>query len=486
MSSVRRIGLALMSNELDLVILKHIVSNKKRALEFVSECDTKIFSPECWNFANIICSYIRTIKEIPTLRVMEDKYSKDKDKKLLEAIKKIWIQLDGIAVDDREYKHDLDRIKTRFSEGKISEVQEMLSRQEAGKMDISKALSDMQKTIQTIRGVDESKNHERRTLRNAIPLFQEKFNAKRTNPNLDVGLKTGYSFFDFATNGVKPADFILIAGESGFGKSLLLMNFAVQIWMQQNTVDNLSSFKDGKNIVYFSLEMPYDDCFGRLLSRLSGVPSRKIDNPYLYPLEPDEFKKLKQALNFIKEYPYEFEIVDIADATANELDMILNDIQYNIDALFIDYLGIMKPNERTDEADWLKQGVIAYETRAIARKRRLPIFSAVQLNRKAQAKDSAENIGLNRLARSATIATHATQVLQIESRPGEEKHGDMMVWVIKNRKGPKNKGRLIKNLGCATLLDDKSSAKNESEEKFSDYDSRDIDDISGKIELLDI
>lgn len=473
------------NNELDLVILKHIISNKKRALEFVNECDTKIFSPEVWNFANILTSYIRVIKELPTLRVLEERYSKDKNVKIVENIKKIWDLLDKVVVDDREYRHDLDKIKKRFAEKQILSFQELLSKNEPGSVDVTKTLADMQKTIQSIRSVDESKNHERKTLRAAIPAFQEKFNAKRTNPNLDVGIRTGYSFFDFATNGVKPADFILIAGESGFGKSLLLMNFAVQIWMQKNTIDNLLSFEGGKNVVFFSLEMPYEDCFGRLLSRLSGVPSRKIDNPYLYPLEPDEFKKMKAALKFIKEYPYEFEIVDIADATANDLDLILNDITYIIDAVFVDYLGIMKPNEKSDEADWLKQGVVAYETRAIARKRSLPIFSAVQLNRKSQAKDSSESIGLNRLARSATIATHATQVLQIESRSGEEKFPDMMVHLIKNRKGPKNKGRLIKNLSCATLIDDKPE-ENESKEKFVDYESSDIDDISSKIELLEI
>jgi replicative DNA helicase len=470
-----------MSNELDLTILKNLITNKKHALDFINECDTRIFNTDVWNFANIVVSYVRTYKDVPTLRVIEEKLSKGGgNDKLVESVRKVWDQLDRIAVKESEYKFELEKIKKRFAEKQITLMQEMLSKQESGTMDVSKAIAEMQKTIQTIKGMNEAKTYERKTLRNNVAAFQEKFNAKRTDPQVDVGLKTGYSFFDYSTNGIKPADFVIIAGESGFGKSLFLMNMAVQSWLQGNTIDMTSHFKEGRNIVYFSLEMPYEDCFNRLLSRLSGVASRKLDNPNLYPLEPEEFVKVREALKFIKEYPYEFEIVDIADASANDLDLILNDIQYSIDAIFVDYLGIMKPNEKGEEQDWLKQGIIAYETRGIARKRNLPIFSAVQLNRKAQSKDSAENIGLSRLARSATIATHATQVIQIENRVNEENFPDFIYHLIKNRKGPKGKGRLIKNLACATLLDEVS------EQDTTTFEMRDIDDISEKIELLEI
>jgi len=229
--------------------------------------------------------------------------------------------------------------------------------------------------------------------------------------------------------------------------------------------------------------MPYDDCFNRLLSRLSGVPSRKIETPST--LDREEIQKIKQAIDFIERYPYEFEIIDIADACANDLDLILEEIQYAIDGIFIDYLGIMRPNEKSgEEQDWLKQGTVAYECRAIARRRNLPLFSAVQLNRKSPGKDPSENIGLSRLARSATIATHCTHICQLEARPSEENFPDMIVHFIKNRKGPKGKFRLIKNLACATLLDEK--IENKEEEDTTIFYNRDIDDISAKADLLDL
>lgn len=223
--------------------------------------------------------------------------------------------------------------------------------------------------------------------------------------------------------------------------------------------------------------MPYEDCFNRFISRLSGVQSRKIENA---SLDKEEFLKIKKCLDFINKYPYDFRIVDIANACANDLDAILNDCNEHFDAIFIDYLGIMKTNEKNDEADWLKQGLIAYEVRGIGRKYSKPVFSAVQLNRKSGGKDksSSDNIGLSRLARSGTIATHATHVIQIENRAAEENYPTFVYHIIKNRKGPKGKSTLIKNLACATLIDDR---KEEDTTEFTD-----VDDISSKIDLLDI
>lgn len=278
--------------------------------------------------------------------------------------------------------------------------------------------------------------------------------------------------------GIKPSDFLLISGETGFGKSLFLNNIAVQIWLQKNDPFGVADLP-GKNIIYFSLEMPYEDCFNRLISRMSGVPSRDIENA---TLSREDFQKVKACLAFIKNYPYQFKIVDIVDACADDIEAILIDSGDIFDAVFIDYIGIMKTNSSSEEQDWLKQGTISYETRAIARRHSLPIFSAVQLNRKKDAKDSSENIGLSRLARSGTIATHATHIIQIESRQNEEKYPDFIYHLIKNRKGPKGKGVLIKNLSCATLLDNNDGADS------TDYDKyfTDLHDISSELENLEI
>src|SRR5208282_5284477 len=105
-------------NELDLVVLKSIISNKKHGLDFANENDPKIFSPEVWNLANLVVSYLRTYKELPTLRVLTEKLGKGNDK-LADSIKATWAQLDKIQVNDKEYRHDLDKLKKRFAEKQL-------------------------------------------------------------------------------------------------------------------------------------------------------------------------------------------------------------------------------------------------------------------------------------------------------------------------------------------------------------------------------
>jgi replicative DNA helicase len=465
-------------NELDLVILKTIVTNKKHALDFANEQDAKLFHSDVWNCANLIVNYIKTYKDLPTLRIITERIAKGNNSKLIDHVNKVWESFSKIEYDDREYRHDLDKLKRRFAEKQISIIKDSLSKLDPGSVDISKTIGEMQKTIQTIHSLEEKKSFENKNVKDYLQQFVDNFNAKKENPDFDRGIKTYYSFIDHATNGLKPADFVIIAGESGFGKSLFLQNIAIQTWLQADSIQNVN-FSKGKNIIYFSLEMPYEDCFNRFISRLSGVPSRDIENA---TLNKEDFKKVKDALDFIKKFPFQFRIIDITDVCSNDLERILNDSGEEFDSIFIDYLGIMKPNKSTDEGeqDWLKQGIISYEIRAVARKYKKPIFSAVQLNRKNPNKESSENIGLARLARSKEIATHATHVIQIENRSNEENYPDFLYHFIKNRKGPKGKGALLKNLPCAHLFDKEANID------FYDIDFINQEDISDEIEKLEI
>jgi replicative DNA helicase len=467
-----------MYSELDLQILKAITTNRKYALEFVSECDIKIFSSEVWNFANTITSYIKNYKDVPTLRVLTEKTSKGGGEKLAEYISKIWGELDSVAYNEKEYKHNLEKLKNRFAEKQLFNAKESLNKIDFSSIDVTKTVGDLQKTIQNVKNLSHSKTYESKSLKDALPWFTETFKLKRENPDFNKGTMTGYSFLDWSTNGIKPSDFVLICGESGHGKSTLLANIATNIWKQGNQL-NTTQFQPGKNIVYFSLEMPYENCFNRLISSLSGVPYKKIENA---KCNKEEVNQLRKALDFINRYPYNFTIVDIPRmASANDMEAIINDLKQEqaIDAVFVDYLGIMTTNETKEEQDWLKQGIISYELREIARAHHVPMFSAVQLNRKAKSSSEEEGIGLHRLSRSSAIATNATTIIQLVSREKEMMYPTCKYAIIKNRNGPLGSGQLIKKLECSTFLDDPIEVTN-------DYEVADQDDISEEVDNLEL
>jgi replicative DNA helicase len=467
-----------MSNELDMVILKSLVTSKKHALDFANECDPKLFATEVWNFANLAVGYIRTYKELPTQRVMVEKLAKGGNDKLIEHVRKVWDQLDRINYDTKEYKHDLEKIKKRFAEKQISNIKEVLAKQEAGSMDVAKATVEMQKTLQTIKALSQVKAYERKTLKEAAPIFREEYNAKMEDPTFDQGVKTGYSYFDNVTDGLRPGELVLIGGESGAGKSMLLMNMAIQLWMQSNTIEMTDNFAPGQHVLYFSLEMPFKPCLNRTLARLSSNPSKLIRNA---KLNHDEAIKLKKGLRFIDKYPYEFEIIDIPrGATMESLELIYEEAKANYDPkiIVIDYMGLMD-YDGGDMEDWLKLGKIAEKIHEFARVHNLTVLSAVQLNRGKGGKDADDKIGLHRIGRSALIMQNANIAVQIETRSNEKDYPDMNYHLIKNRDGELGKGKLIKNLAAGTLIDEKT------EEDKTDFTMRDPDDISEKLEALD-
>jgi len=466
-------------DELDLAVLKSIISNKKHALDFANEHDPKIFSNDVWNFANLVVGYIRIHKELPTLRVLTEKLAKGSNDKLIDSVKNVWAQVDRVQINDKEYKHDLEKIKRRFAEKQLLDVRGSMTKLEPGSIDINKAVLELQKTVQSIKALDQVRTYERKTLKEAIPIFREEYNAKLEDPNFDSGIKTGYSYLDYVTDGTRPGELILIGGESGAGKSMLLMNMAIQMWMQGNNVEMTDNFAPGQNVLYFSLEMPFKPCLNRVLGRLSTNPTKKIRGAKLNPLEAD---KLKQSLRFINKYPHQFEIVDIPrGATMESLELLYEEakVLYDPKIIVIDYLGLMDYEGGKDLDDWLKLGKIAEKIHEFARVHGVTVLSAVQLNRTKGAKEE-DKIGLHRIGRSALIMTNANIAIQIESRANEKNHPDMFYHIIKNRDGELGKGRLIKNLACGTLIDDKV------EEDPTTFEMRDPDDISEKIELLDI
>jgi len=467
-----------MNNELDLMILKALVTNKKHALDFANECDPKLFSTEVWNFANLAVGYIRTYKELPTQRVMVEKLAKGNNEKLIEHVRKVWDQLDRVNYNVREYKHDLEKIKRRYAEKQIIGIREVLAKQEPGSMDLSKSVGEMQRALQSIKALNQVKAYERKTLKEAVPIFREEYNAKMENPNFDQGVKTGYSYFDSVTDGLRPGELVLIGGESGAGKSMLLMNMAIQLWLQDNTIDMAGNFGPGQHVLYFSLEMPFKPCLNRTLARLSSNPSKLIRNA---KLNQDEALKLKKGLRFIEKYPYEFEIIDIPrGATMESLELIYEEAKANYDPkiIVIDYMGLMS-YEGPEMDDWLKLGKIAEKIHEFARVHNLTVLSAVQLNRGKGGKDADDKIGLHRIGRSALIMQNANIAVQIETRPNEKDYPDMNYHLIKNRDGELGKGKLIKNLAAGTLIDEKN------EEDSTTFEMRDPDDISEKLDALD-
>jgi len=459
---------------LDLRILKAICTDKKLAQDFVYECNANFFEQKYFAFAQTVIKYISINKDVPTLRVLKEK---TKNQKLLETIENNWNELEKISFSEKEFKHDLNELKNRFALNKISNLKDDLSSSE----DLLSLLPKIKNTISDINNINRKKSFEKRTLKDAISLFTEKYNSKlearKNGKEFEDGVKTGYSSFDEKTNGLQDGEFVLICGESNSGKSMYLMNLSIQMWLQNNSIDtDPSQFTTGHNVLYFSLEMPFEACFQRVLARLARVESNKLKKA---TLNKEEQQRVKKALDFIKNYPYQFEIIDAPrGVTIEVIESIYEETKnYFLPKIVsIDYLGLMDYENDKGLDDWLKLGHISAAVHEFGRVHKVIVLSAVQLNRMKPTKDTEEKIGMHRIGRSSLIVTNANIAIQIHTRQNEQQYPDMEYYIIKNREGELGKGSLIKDFKCGGLFDNKMELEDET---FID-----ANDLSGYMEEL--
>lgn len=463
-----------MTDNYDLHLLKCIIQYRKCALMFADFNKPEILDSKYIKFASHLRDTIIIYQQVPSLEVLEKTTKSDFLQKYITAT---YLEAQEVNVEEKDFMFYLDQLKDRYKRRKISGfVEEFESNKNRSTKELEVKVRDVFTSMQ---GMDSSIGAESRTMKENLSIFTSKFNEQKKNKDIVPGIPTHYMHFDKNVT-LKGGDLLIIGGETGAGKSTVMTNFVKQMWMQENTINTeTEKFKKGYNCVIFSIEMPYDNYFTKMLACISGVDYRRIEQAIL---SKEEMNQIKATLDFIYRYPFQLEIVDIPNLSSAEVEAILDTIEetkFTPDFVCVDYIGIMDLNDKSsNEADWLKQGEITRQLRTVFRKKNIPGISGVQLNRKKDTKNAEENIGVQRVSRSMGILTHCTTFLQIETRINEDKCPDMRLHIVKNRNGGKGMITMIKKLNCSQLIDMPVNSET-NEVEFGDYD-----DISDQAEGL--
>lgn len=437
--------------EQDLRILKTVLTDPVIGVEFAGSFDESVFVGTTRNVAKSALAYIKAYRSLPTKRVMLEHAANNQDR--IDEINAVYSALDDVTVASSEFKYDLEKLKNRYAYQKIGELKGLLE---------VPTVTDFQKYFRNIRSqidevervqVGKKQAYTQKTLRDFIPDFRNLYNSKFHNKDLGRGILTNYSFLDYVKNGMSPGEMLIIGGETGAGKSMFLNNIAIQMWMQKNTPAS-TEFMKGCNVLYFSLEMPYEACFRRTMARVADVPMYGIRDA---TLNKHQLESMNTCFKFIDKYPYNFEIVDIPrGVTVDQIEarFLEAKARYNPDVVVVDYLGLLEDTDSEGD-DWLKLGYIAGKLHEFARFYNIVVLTAVQLNRPSNKvnKDSNDLVGIHRIGRSSLIMHHANIAIQIESRKDESTYSDLKYHVIKNRDGELGHHSLVKNFKHATLKD---------------------------------
>ena len=239
----------------------------------------------------------------------------------------------------------------------------------------------------------------------AKKLSEELANLKTaTSDSAVTGTPTGFPKLNMLTHGFQPGELIIIAARPGVGKTALSLNLAYNATTHGNVP-----------VAYFSLEMPANMLFKRLVSADSGV---EFDNLITgYNLNPQKRLKLQQSCERMatkKIYVDDTSGIKLLDLVAKCRK--LKSQEPNLGLIVVDYIGLVTTSSKTkSESRQLEVQQISQTLKKLALDLKVPIIGVAQLNRKVE-----ERIGgepqLSDLRESGSIEQDADIVLMLHEK----------------------------------------------------------------------
>ena len=363
----------------------------------------------------------------------------DKDKIILSAV----------CDDDcakNEIQFYIDALKKNFNKKLANDVSTIILSSDDNLGHINQSLRN---TVVKIEKLSKNAVFSEGNFADSIEERVNDYQYTKNNPNQVMGVFSGFKNLDDYTWGIKNSEMMIISGATSSGKSLLMMNMGINAWIGSNDPSNFDGryFKDGKNVVYITLEMSKRQLEQRVDANIAKIKHRSIMRGNLTEGETYDWRN---SLEFQREYDKKFYIIDMPRGTKTmEIEAKFDSIvgQFKPDLVCVDYLGIMKPN-KSYGADWEDVGHTAEDLHEFCRKKNIPLITAAQ--RKGRLRTAGKNKGESiedseEIGRSKMIGDNANIILLIENRNEEHLREDMIIHVTKNRDGAKGKVVLLKD-----------------------------------------
>lgn len=436
-----------MSNIADRKIFSYLLSGPKEFNDVQREIDFSLLV-EAADFdfkglARIIKAYHNNYRSPPSYELLKDNLVEDYE--TLELLS--WIEDE--SCDHTEIKFYVDQIRKRYNAflaKKLSEATPDVEdfdheeyNQELGR--IQSKIDRLYKNAVFTEG----------DIKDSVDERLGRYLYTEENPEQIQGVFLGYKELDDYCWGVKDSELLVISGASSSGKSLLMMNIAINAWLgSNNPLDpDAPIVDDGKNVIFFSLEMSKSQLEQRLDSNLANLVTNHLTRGRLSDGEKERYMKV---LEFCRKYEKRFYICDMPRGSKtidieSRYDAISS--EFKPDIVCVDYLGIMKPNV-TRNSDWLDVGYTAEDLHEFCRSKNIPVITAAQRKTKDKKAKNHSN-DLEDLGRSKMIGDNANIVFLIENREEEHLRDDMVIHIVKNRDGAKGKVTLLKNFETAKV-----------------------------------
>lgn len=433
--------------ENDIKLINILVNNKKELRDFLASYNEDMFDPSYRRFLKHLFSYYKTYNSCPSLTTLIEHAAFNVNSNLEEYLIDTWKTIEEQYTDPREFTFILEKLKRRKNYDFLYELKNVLQ-EKLDEADNNTSFDEINKfiskSINNINSISQKKVYSCADLHDVVDAFVERFKAKQANPELAQGIMTGFSMLDYYTNGLRPSELGVVAADTGGGKSIFLINLAVNVWMGNNvlpssmkelnsTIQN-NSWLPGNDVLFISIEMPVEEIEERILSCMCTIDSLNLSKGKLQGAE--EPGRLAMGLRFWKNYPGRMRIIDVPrGCSMSQIQSIFDDtcLTFRPKLVIIDYLGLLTDNDGESDADWEKLKNVAEQMHEFARMNEVSVFTGLQVK---VAKPGEGGIGLHRIGRSSMIMHNVNIGLQIENRENENMRPDSQIHCIKFRRGP--------------------------------------------------
>jgi replicative DNA helicase len=256
----------------------------------------------------------------------------------------------------------------------------------------------------------------------------------RANPDILLGVPSGYTALDNITKGWRGSDLIILAARPSVGKSAFMLNLA------RNAATN--HFKPTK-VGILSLEMSAGQLVERLVSAeteiwLEKIVTGKMDDGTMKQLYDKATKSIAKMPIVIDETAS----LNIFEAKSKIRKMVRD----GVGLVMIDYLQLMS-GLTSDRGQNREQEIstISRNLKVIAKELNIPIIALAQLSREVEKRKEGQNIPkLSDLRESGGIENDADVVMFLyrpeyhdimSNEMGESTRGQTMLKIAKHRNG---------------------------------------------------
>lgn len=194
------------------------------------------------------------------------------------------------------------------------------------------------------------------------------YNKYQKHPDKLKGIPTGINPIDRRITGLRDAEFGLMIGDTGIGKSIFLLDVAVNCYYQYG------------DVVYITIEMPAEQLENRFWCNISGISYHHFRN---LTLTKAHKKQLRKLANKKAKHPFNFEIIDMKEGCmvsdiANRLEPYLKGGKIKL--VCLDYMNIVAGPDGKVSLAWENQVEIAMDIKQqICRRFGVPLWSACQV-----------------------------------------------------------------------------------------------------------